>query len=128
MVGFALRRVDEGGDPVDGAIEKCEPGVAVEPLVKRLPWEDGGCEKAFGCGVKTLAFEVPVPTAVRLSSSSSACSSVPVMRGSFPLESSSSFELLKILSLSLSLSSYSSWLLPAALADLWCRAPLEDAV
>jgi hypothetical protein len=128
MVGFALRRVDEGGDPVDGAIGKYEPGVVVDPLVKRLPWDDGGCEKAFGCGVKTLAFEVPVPTAVRLSSSSSACSSIPTVRGSLSLESSSSFELLKILSLSLSLSSYSSWLLPAALVCLWWRAPLEDAV
>ena len=128
MVGFVLRLVGEGGDPVDGAIGKYELGAAVEPLVKRLPWDDGGCEKAFGCGVKTLVFEVAVPTAVKLSSSSSACSSVPAVRGSFSLESSSSFELLKILSLSLSLSSYSSWLLSAALAGLWRRTPLEDVV
>jgi hypothetical protein len=78
-VGFELRRVDEGVDAVGEAVGKYESGVAVEPAVappiEGLPWDDGGCEKAFGWGVKTLLSEVPVPIAVRLSSSSSAARS-----------------------------------------------------
>lgn len=64
-----------------------------------------GCENTFGCGVKTLWL---IPSAVALSSSS---------RSSFEPADTSSVELLRTLSLSLSLSSYSSWLEPATLVD-----------
>jgi hypothetical protein len=108
--------------PPTGALEeglggKYDSTVGVDRVPRRLVCDDGGCEKAFGCGVNTLSLEIEVlvPSAVESSSSSMSAwdrfepsvSSCPVVI--------SSFELLRTLSDSLSLSSYSSWLLPAAL-------------
>jgi hypothetical protein len=84
--------------------------------------ETGGYEKALGCGVNVLvAFETN-PNAVELSSSSldSATSEGDDVPGKKdicgrPCPARSSFELLKTRSDSLSVSSYSSWLL-----DGWC--------
>ena len=124
MVEFELRRVDEGAEAVADVEGEYESGPAAEPPLARLVWDEGGCEKAFGWGVKTLLSKGPVPIAVRLSSSSSpAHSGVAITSAAVSLESSSSFELLKILSLSLSLSSYSSWLLPGALEGRWGGIP-----
>ena len=76
---------------------------------------DGGCEKAFGCGVKARLSDVEflTPKAVKLSSSSDWDVAGAILWS--PLCAISSLELLKTRSDSLSLSSYSSWLLPAAL-------------
>lgn len=94
---------------------------------------DGGCEKAFGCGVKH-AWLLCVPRAVPLSSSSSSRSSsssasADVAEGgarrgiefaSLKGMVSSSLDEVRIRSDSLPLSSYSSWLLPSpAVASVW---------
>jgi hypothetical protein len=108
MVWLELSRVPTGSlvDEVEG---KYEPGVSVKPCPWRLVCDEGGCEKAFGCGVNTFSSEakVLVPRAVESSSSSS--SSWDRIRPCISLIVMSSFELLITRSDSLSLSSYSSW-------------------
>ncbi len=52
---------------------KYESTVAVDPVPWWLVCDEGGCEKAFGCGVNIFSseIEVLVPSAVESSSSSS---------------------------------------------------------
>lgn len=106
-------------DPVD-VRSRCRCGLVLGVLSDRMAEEGvefgrvkyvsdnrrpvGGWEKALAGGVKTCSVGRS-PRAVRSSSSS-------------PAFESSSLELLKTGSLSLELSSYSSWLLPVALVDL----------
>lgn len=86
----------------------------------RFEWDIGGCEKAFGCGVNTRS-SLTRPRAVEFSSSSSSesapseASDVVRRITGFGWLEMSSFELFMTRSDSLSLSSYSSWLLPAVL-------------
>lgn len=79
------------------------------------PWEDGGCENALGCGLKVDWFGA-IPRAVAFSSSSSSSDSEPPSYGCRSgggrrVGEIFSLELLKTWSSSLSVSSYSSWLL-----------------
>lgn len=95
-----------------------------------LECDEGGCVKAFGCGVKQFwSFLVDAtPNAVAFSSpESSLSSSSPVasegaeesfrLSGEGAKAGAPSFEDVMTLSESLSLSSYSSWLLPSALTE-----------
>ncbi len=107
----------------DGAV----PASSIaEPVEWRCDMWDGGCENAFGCGRKVGEFDGR-PKAVAFSSSSSSSSS-PSSR---PLSAAVcwcrrleaggwySVELVMTLSSSLSVSSYSSWLLVPAVAAVW---------